>query len=255
MFKKIVLLCICLLLANSNNVETQSNFPSDMESENVIVAVIDSEINTEHEFLKERCLEGKEFLLNEKSKVDHGTAVAGAVVKYSQITANKLNKKSSVTIVPVEINVEDIQTDGGVLLSQAIEYAIDRGAKVINMSFSSAVPNMHVYEKIRYGIEKEVIFVSAAGNTGLDTYSFPAAYEGVISVGSCYMENGKYYKSNFSNANNDVALLVEGEKILLPDKVNYSEKTGTSYSAGALSGILGELISRTTLMIPPTPEH
>lgn len=129
------------------------------------------------------------------------------------------------------------------------------GAKVINMSFSSAVPNMHVYEKIRYGIEKEVIFVSAAGNTGLDTYSFPAAYEGVISVGSCYMENGKYYKSNFSNANNDVALLVEGEKILLPDKVNYSEKTGTSYSAGALSGILGELISRTTLMIPPTPEH
>ena len=47
-------------------------------------------------------------------------------------------------------------------------------------------------------------------------------------------------------------LLFYGEKIILPDNVGYSEKTGTSYSAGAVSGIIGEFIS---IYPDINPEH
>jgi hypothetical protein len=221
-------------------------------TEDTIVAVIDSKINTEHENITNDCLDGKSFIIDESNTEGHGTAVAGAVIKYSTIAAKTLGKENKVSILPIEINVTDIQRDYGDLLSQSIQYAVDEGADVINMSFSSAVANINVYEKIRYGIENGVVFVSAAGNSGLDSYSFPAAYEGVISVGSCTSINDGYARSSFSNCNDDVDLLIDGEKMILPDNRGYSEKTGTSYSSGAISGIIGELIS---IYPEINPEH
>lgn len=250
--KNLLLATICLML--STNIQT-SSIPVEKvveHSDHTIVAVIDSKINTEHEYITNNCLDGKSFIIKESNTEGHGTAVAGAVVKYSSITAEFLGKESNVIILPIEINVIDIQQDNGDLLSQSIQYAVDEGADVINMSFSSAVANMNVYKMIRYGLEKGVVFVSAAGNSGFDSYSFPAAYEGVISVGSCTSTDGIYTRSSFSNSNDDVDLLIDGEKMILPDRMGYSEKTGTSYSAGAVSGIIGELIS---LYPEINPEH
>lgn len=252
--KTIILLAMCLIfnintvgIINSTDLTDSTENLKEAEGQDVIIAVIDSKINTEHEYLKDSCIEGKSFILNESNETGHGTAVSGAVLKYSRITAKQLwNSKSNITILPIEINVLDIQTDYGYLMGKAIQYAVDQGASVINMSFSSSNPSIYVYEKIRSGIEKGVIFISAAGNSGLNIYSFPAAYDGVISIGSHNNDNGKFSRSIFSNYNDDVDLLMVGEKILLPDdseSTGYSEKTGTSYSSGAFSGTIGELIS------------
>ncbi len=246
MIKNLAIISICLLILTGVNEETiintseKSSYLNDVDK--VIVAVIDSKVNVSHEFLKDSCLESKEFVLEESTQ-QHGTSVAAAVLKYASITANEIGENNHIMILPVEVNVLDIQVDGGYLLASAIEYAIDSGAKVINMSFSSYASNIYVYEKIRYGLEKGVVFIAAAGNSGLDKYSFPAAYEGVISAGSYYQKDNIYYRSQFSNSNNDVDLLLEG-KMLLADGASYSEKSGTSFSAGALSGIVAELISR-----------
>lgn len=212
-----------------------------------IIAVIDSKINTEHENLKYKCLKGERFLLKDSNKTGHGTSVAGAAIKYSDMTAKQLwNEKSNIYILPIEINVLDIQSDYGKQIGDAIKYAVDSGADIINMSFSCSNANMYIYENIRYGIEKGVIFVSAAGNSGYGIYSFPAAYDGVISVGSYSSnEDGEFKRSSFSNFNDDVDIMMNGEKMLLPDEsIGYSEKTGTSFSAGAFSGMLGEFINR-----------
>ena len=241
---KILLLSLLLTI----NLGAAVNDYNKLPSENVtIVAVIDSHINLEHEYFKGRCLEGKSFLLDEGNHKDHGTSIAGAVLKYSDITAGRFTQlKGNVKILPIEINVLDIQTDYGLLMGEAIQYAIDRGADLVNMSFSSASPNPYVYEKIRKGFDEGVIFVSAAGNSGYDSYSFPAAYEGVVSIGSVSLnEDGKWTKSSFSNNNDDVDLVIQGGDIMLPSGASaYTEKTGTSFSAAAVSGILGELKSR-----------
>lgn len=244
-FKKILIIFICAF--SIMNICGPAAQAKTVKQDKTIVAVIDSKINTEHEYIKNYCLARKSFVLNNSNETGHGTAVAGAAVMYSSLTAEKLwNSSSRIKILPIEINVLDIQTDYGNLMGNAIEYAIDSGAKVINMSFSSSSPNKYVYEKIRKGIEKGVIFVSAAGNSGYDIYSFPAAYDGVISAGSCGIsDDGTYYLSTFSNCNDDVDLLMKGEKVLLPDNEDgFVEKTGTSFSSGELSGVIGELIYR-----------
>lgn len=241
---KILALALCIFLNSGTGALSITGWENP---EKTIVAVIDSKINTEHEYLQDRCLEGESFILDKSNETGHGTSVAGAVLKYSDIVAKSFfNRKGNVEILPVEINALDQQEDYGYLMGEAIQYSVDMGAEVINMSFSSASPNLYIYEKIRYGLEKGVIFVSAAGNAGLEIYSFPAAYEEVISVGSCSLnEEGNWERSSFSNFNDDVDFVLPGEKMLLPaEDSSYSEKTGTSYSAGAMSGIIGELINR-----------
>jgi alpha-tubulin suppressor-like RCC1 family protein len=250
--KKFLMAAICLILSNNIQPSPIYTEKSIDHTKETIVAVIDSKVNTDHEYISNRCLDGKSFIFQESNTEGHGTAVAGAVIKYSSKTAMALGKKSNISILPIEINVTDIQRDYGDLLCQSIKYAVDEGADVINMSFSSATPNINVYKMIRYGLENGVIFVSAAGNSGWDTYTFPAAYEGVISVGSCTLSSDGYERSSFSNCNDDVDFLFYGEKIILPDNVGYSEKTGTSYSAGAVSGIIGEFIS---IYPDINPEH
>lgn len=233
------------MLINFSAAENSNKY----EDEHTIVAIIDSHVDMDQEYLKGRCIQGESFILDEdnKNKENHGTYVASAAIKYADMTSKLFfQKKSSIMILPVEINVEDTQTDGGFLLGEAIQYAVDSGADVINMSFSSSSPNLYVYEKIRYGMEKDVIFVSAAGNSGYSSYCFPASYDGVVSVGSYSLdEQGNRKRSTFSNSNDDVDLLFQGEKMLLKDTNNkYLEKSGTSYTSGAVSGIIGELISR-----------
>lgn len=108
------------------------------EYEPTIVAIIDSHVNMDQEYLKGRCIQGESFILDEdnKNKENHGTYVAGAAIKYADMTSRLFfQKKSSIMILPVEINVEDTQTDSGFLLGEAIQYAVDSGADVINMSF------------------------------------------------------------------------------------------------------------------------
>ena len=241
---KILALSLLLIINSASAVDNINKSPNENET---LVAVIDSYVNAEHDYLKDRCVEGESFLIDQSNHEDHGTSIAGAVLKYSDITASKFNhSKGNITILPIEINVLDIQEDYGLLMGEAIQYAVDSGADVINMSFSSASPNSYVYEKIREGIEEGVIFVSAAGNSGYDSYNYPAAYEGVVSVGSISLnEEGKWVRSSFSNKNDDVDLVICGEKIMLPSgSLGYSEKTGTSFSSAAVSGILGELINR-----------
>ncbi|MEL7646835.1 MAG: S8 family serine peptidase [Sedimentibacter sp.] len=239
---KIAALAFCVFL----NFSTTENY-RHMKEEDTIIAVIDSRIDSEHELLEGRCMKGSSFLLDENAKDPecHGTAVAGAALKYADITSKFfLRDKSDVVILPIEIDVMDTQTDYGYILSQTIRFAVDSGADVINMSFSSTAPNSRVYDEIRYGMEKGVIFVSAAGNSGYGTYSFPASYEGVVSVGSCSLTgDGRWRKSDFSNSNDKVDLVFQGENMLLPSNSTLALKTGTSFSAGALSGIIAELIS------------
>ncbi|MBP1924456.1 hypothetical protein J2Z76_000309 [Sedimentibacter acidaminivorans] len=243
--KKLLIIFVCVF--SILNIFIFAAQAKTVKTDKIIVAVIDSKINIKHKYIKNYCLFSKSFIIDKSNDTGHGTAVAGAAVKYSSFIAQNLwDSSSNIKILPIEINVLDIQTDYGEQMGNAIQYAIDSGAKVINMSFSSSSPNKYVYEKIRNGLEKGVVFVSAAGNSGYDIYSFPAAYDGVISVGSCGInEDGTYYISKFSNCNDDVDLLMEGEKILLLDSEDgFVEKTGTSFSSGKLSGIIGELIYR-----------
>src|SRR6266852_253858 len=115
----------------------------------------------------------------------HGTMLAGIihlVAPTAQIMPLKAFKANGTS------NVFDIL--------RAIYYAVDHGAKVINMSFSLVSPSPEFLQAVNFATESGVICVSSAGNMGKKTLVFPAAYKNVLGIAST---NNLDVRSTFSN--------------------------------------------------------
>ena len=83
-------------------------------------------------------------------------------------------------------------TDASV--SQAIVYAVDHGASVINLSLGQNTPDASLFSALQYANEHGVIVAAAAGNNGSDSVNYPAAYAkifpNVIAVGATQYNHG-----------------------------------------------------------------
>jgi cell wall-associated protease len=181
---------------------------------------------------------------------DHNTKVS------SIIAANRLNNKGTngfsdnIKIMPLTISPSGDEHDKDITM--AIRYAVDNGAKVINMSFGKEF-SLHrewVLEAIKYAEKNNVLLVHSAGNDGnnVDTYpSFPTDCENdgkkegannFINVGSISSKLDSTFVSNFSNyGKQNVDLFAPGEEIYtaIPDN-KYEFDSGTSLSAPMVSG-------------------
>jgi subtilisin family serine protease len=69
-------------------------------------------------------------------------------------------------------------------IAAAVKYAADNGANVISLSLGSSSDDPYLHQEIDYAISKGVLVVAAAGNSGCNCLSYPAAYPEVLSVGA-----------------------------------------------------------------------
>ncbi len=117
---------------------------------------------------------------------------------------------------------------------RAIYYAVDHGAKVINMSFSTEARSVELKRAINYAASRGVICVSSAGNNGTRLRVYPAAFDDVLGVGSTSNLDAR---STFSNFGEDVQLAAPGEGIITTyPGGHYAAAWGTSFSAAFVSG-------------------
>ena len=112
---------------------------------------------------------------------------------------------------------------------EAIIYATDHGAKVINMSFGATESSDTMKEAVQYAYDHGVILVGAAGNNGVEGLMYPAAnsnVKGVVGV------NNKDVKSSFSNYGRAANLSAPSVNIRVayPGN-NLSIASGTSYAS------------------------
>jgi subtilisin family serine protease len=153
----------------------------------------------------------------------HGTMVAG-VVHLVAPTAK---------IMPVKV----FSGDGFSTISRIVDgiyYAVQHGATVINMSFSSGEPSKELRKAIKYATSRGVICIASAGNDGERTMVYPAGY-GIVGVGST---SNLLQRSSFSNYGDrlvTVAAPGEGVVTLYPGN-NYALAWGTSFSAPFVAG-------------------
>lgn len=187
------------------------------------------------------------------SEESHGTHVAGI------IGAVRGNKKGvdgvakAVKIMAVRTVPDGDEYDKDVAL--AIRYAVDNGAKVINASFGKKFsPNAEwVYDALKYAEEKDVLFVHAAGNDGLDlddlsNTNYPndhqlqqgkeivSNYLAVGALTSSYGPNMVASFSNYGKENVDIFAPGDGIYSTMPNN-SYEFQGGTSMAAPAVSGI------------------
>lgn len=211
-------------------------------NQQVKVAVIDSGVETTHPDLANQLLTGYNFVSktnNSNDTLGHGSAVAGIIAGQSNNQAGIAGINQNVKILPLKVS------DGAEIqlinILNAIYYAIDNGANIINMSYGSVEPNEAEYEALLSAYSKGITLVAASGNEN-GSVSYPAAYPFVISVGSI---NAQGRKSSFSNYGGALDIVAPGEGILTTS-VNqaYKSVSGTSFSAPIISGaaslLLGE---------------
>jgi len=158
------------------------------------------------------------------SDFGHGTMVAGLIHLVAP----------TARIMPLKA----FHSDGSANLSdivRAVYYAVDNGARVINMSFSALADSPSLTAAMQYAWSHNVICVASAGNDGKKEMVYPAGDSGVIGVGSTGPTDRR---SSFSNYGaRSVRFAAPGEALITtyPGN-NYAGVWGTSFSTALTSG-------------------
>jgi len=118
---------------------------------------------------------------------------------------------------------------------RAIYYAVDHGAKVINMSFSSVTTSTELTHAIDYATSHGVLCLASAGNGGKRLVVFPAGYRNVMAVGSTTLTDTRSAFSNHGDHLVKVAAPGEALITLYPGR-RYAAVSGTSFSTALVSG-------------------
>lgn len=147
---------------------------------------------------------GWDFVNNDPHANDdhgHGTHVAGTIAQSTDNGIGVAGIAYECTLMPVKVLNK---RGSGTLqyLIDGITYAADNDADVISMSLSFA-PGVNpdgLEDAINYAYGKGVTIVAAAGNDGLGTVCYPAAYENCIAVGATRYDGTRAYYSNYGSA-------------------------------------------------------
>jgi subtilisin family serine protease len=185
----------------------------------------------------------------------HGTHVAGIIAAVLQDSGGPQGIADSARIMPVRTIPDGDERDKDV--ANAIRYAVDNGARVMNMSFGKPYSPFKsaVDEAIKYADAHGVLMIAASGNDGasLDTASnFPTPeYKGGgraanwIEVGASSWRGSDTLATSFSDySRTKVDVFAPGEDILSTVQGGgYERLSGTSMAAPVVTGLAALIMS------------
>lgn len=209
----------------------------------VLVAILDSGVDSTHPELAHALIEGWDFIANDADAFDeegHGTAMAGIIAAAADNEQGIAGIAPGIRLMPVRV-LDGTGTGSYADVMRGLIHAADQGAQIINMSFGGYGESRALSLAVAYAHERGALLIAAAGNDGLNGRVFPAADPRVIGVASTNPWNGR---SEVSNWGNHVLLAAPGERIptLLPN-ARYALVTGTSGAAAQVTGIAALMFS------------
>lgn len=241
-------------------------------SSDIVVAVIDSGIDYEHEDLDDKIYlndneipdngiddDGDGYIDNylgwdfvggnadnvlpdndpmNKNSDDraHGTWVAGIIAAETNNEEGIASVGYNTKYMALKCGEDEVAGSRSIFFAtDAVIYAADHGADVINMSYGGPTYSQFAQDVMTYAaIEKDVVLVAAAGNSGVEQPEYPAAYDHVISVAAT---DDRDIKANFSTYDVTVDISAPGVGIFTTSpKQEYSSRQGTSFSSPIVAG-------------------
>ncbi|MGW3012549.1 S8 family serine peptidase [Streptomyces sp. NPDC001219] len=214
----------------------------------VTVAVIDDPVDGTHPDLEGNVLPGKNLFGGGGTadeaygKREHGTSMASLIAGHGHGPGGGEGVKGlapDAKILPVGIDLGDSEKhdnfgDGTKSYAEALRYAVDHGAKIVNMSFEVG-PNPSPVEQaaVDYARKKDVLVVAASGNSHSGLVRNPASVPGVLAVGAVDVDL-KVWK--YSNYGPHIKLLAPGVHIRSAGVEDpYRLANGTSDAAAYVS--------------------
>jgi serine protease len=160
----------------------------------VIVAVLDTGVayETKGAFVRVPDLKGVRFAPGYDFVHDtdhpnddngHGTHVAGTIAQATNNGEGVAGIAFEATLMPIKV-LDASGTGNSADIADGIRWAVDHGAKVLNLSLGGFGYSRVIENAVAYARRHGAVVVAAAGNHGDGTVVYPAAYAGAIGVGA-----------------------------------------------------------------------
>ena len=161
--------------------------------------MIDTGVSRVPDLQQTTFVKGYDFV-NDKAEANddhgHGTHVAGTIAQSTNNGYGVAGVAYEAKIMPIKV----LSASGGGTvtdIAEAIKFAADNGADVINMSLGGGGSSSIMEEAVNYAYQKGVTIVAAAGNENSSSVSFPARYNHVIAVSALNAAGEKAFYSNY----------------------------------------------------------
>lgn len=201
-----------------------------------IVAVLDTGVSPTHPELAGRVLPGVDFVSMDDDADDengHGTAVAAMIAADGANGVGIAGACWHCFILPVRV-LSSAGAAPWARVATGVVWAVDHGARVINISISGTGESAELRGAIAYAASRDVLVVASAGNSGDERPQYPAAFDGVVGVAATDAAGTLY---DWSSRGSWVDLAVPGCSPLPMILGTYAWACGTSFAAPLASGL------------------
>ncbi len=210
-----------------------------MGSAAVVVAVLDTRVDTTHVDLAGKVIDGGNLVdpandgvngcgsPNPMTAVAHGTFVAGVIGARTNNATGVAGLGWNTRVLAVRA-LNDFGCGSESDLAASIRSATDQGAAIVNMSLSGPASSAVLDDAVAYAQGKGVILAAAAGNDASSVPRYPAALPGVLSVGATDKTD---HTASFSNRGPWVDLMAPGDDIFSTVPGGYGSGDGTSFAS------------------------
>ncbi|OAJ73416.1 peptidase S8 [Brevibacillus sp. SKDU10] len=222
---------------NLNQLGMEQSWEITEGSSQVIVAVVDTGVDLTHPEFKGKLVNGYNVLNGSKRPQDdngHGTHVAG-------IIAARTNNQDGIAGISWKSKIMPIKAIGAdgsgsaIDIAQGIEWAVDHGASIINLSVGNYVSSAALKAACTYADQNDVVLVAATGNDASEQPSYPAAFPEVIGVSAVDQDENL---AEFSNYGKTVSVVAPGVDI--PSTYiykDYAALSGTSMACPHVAAV------------------
>ena len=213
---------------------------------NVLVAVIDSGIDTRHPELANSVAGSFDALGTGEGPHVHGTGIAGVIASHARL----MGAAPSAHLIAIRAFGQGsvgVESSTFVIL-KSLDLAVSQHAQIINMSFAGPKDSL-IERAVNAVASRGIVMIAASGNAGAKSPPlYPAANPNVIAV-SATDARDKLFEA--SNRGSYIALSAPGAEIFLPaPDQKYQITSGTSFAAAYVSGIAALMLERNPVLKP-----
>jgi hypothetical protein len=214
--------------------------------DDVLVAVIDSKIDTEHPDLAGVIAEEYNTLGTPAPAHMHGTGMAGAIAAHAKL----IGVAPKVKLLAIRAFGGEGEGAQGTTFNilKGLDWAASKNARIVNMSFAGPADAMF-RDMLAKAHARGIVLIAAVGNAGPRSPPlYPAADPGVIGVTATDADDKLLVQANRGR---QVAVAAPGVQVLVPSPDDkYAFTTGTSVAAAHATGVVALMLARNPKLTP-----
>ncbi|RZU50652.1 type VII secretion-associated serine protease mycosin [Krasilnikovia cinnamomea] len=214
----------------------------------VTVAVIDSGVDARHVDLAGQVLPGLDLVDpdgdGDTDLVGHGTTVSAIIAGHDD-TAGVVGIAPKAKILPVRVLDEENRYDDAMIVAKGVRWAVDHGARVINLSLGGNGASAALAAALDYAFARDVVVVACTGNASASPSGgvwYPAREPGVIAVAGMERDGSGLWSGSITGKETVVTAPATQLVGARPD--GYWRVQGTSFAAPMVSATAALIRSR-----------